>query len=460
MILRKVVERFEKKAPMAVMLRAALENVFAPQRLDALFEDAAERQANKTLLFSTVVEIMGLVACKMYPSVHAAYQARQEEATVTIKALYDKLQRLEPGVSRRLVQDTAAHLREIVRATGAAQPELLPGYRVQILDGNHLHRTQRRLKSLRMLNSAPLPGQCLVVLDPQLQLAVDVFPCEDGHAQERALLGDVLPTVQSGDLWIADRNFCTTGFLTGLMTRGAKFAIRQHQSTLRYELCGALQSLGRSQTGEVYEQALRLFTEEGERVIRRITVVLDTPTRNGDTEVQILTNLPKKISALRVAELYRQRWKIETAFQELEANWEGEIETLGYPRAALFAFCVALVCYNLVSVLLAALRAAHGAETVTTQVSLYYLCDEIAMTSRGLEIAVDEAYWEETYAALTPVQLAQALVTLAQGVNLARYRKHRRGPKKPKEPQSKKGRNHVSTARILAQARAKPPTQR
>jgi len=47
-----------------------------------------------------------------------------------------------------------------------------------------------------------------------------------------------------------------------------------------------------------------------------------------------------------VAELYQKRWTIEIAFHELALNLEGEIETLGYPRAALFGFCVALVCYN------------------------------------------------------------------------------------------------------------------
>jgi hypothetical protein len=54
-----------------------------------------------------------------------------------------------------------------------------------------------------------MPGKSLVVLDPALMLAVDVFPCEDGHAQERSLLASVLPSVEAGDVWIADRNFCT-----------------------------------------------------------------------------------------------------------------------------------------------------------------------------------------------------------------------------------------------------------
>ncbi len=40
--------------------------------------------------------------------------------------------------------------------------------------------------------AGPLPGKSLVVYDPGVRLPIDVFPCEDGHAQERSLLKTVL----------------------------------------------------------------------------------------------------------------------------------------------------------------------------------------------------------------------------------------------------------------------------
>ena len=73
-----------------------------------------------------------------------------------------------------------------IRHRSVAIPDLLPGYRIKIIDGNAIAATEHRLKPLRDINSAPLPGQSLVVLDPSLMLAVDVFPCVDGHAQERS----------------------------------------------------------------------------------------------------------------------------------------------------------------------------------------------------------------------------------------------------------------------------------
>jgi len=51
-------------------------------------------------------------------------------------------------------------------------------------------------------------------VDPETMqgLVTDVFPCENGHAQERSLFGTLLKTVEADDLWIEDRHFCTRDF--------------------------------------------------------------------------------------------------------------------------------------------------------------------------------------------------------------------------------------------------------
>jgi hypothetical protein len=157
---------------------------------------------------------------------------------------------------------------------------------VKILDGKHLRRSERRLAELRTQNAAPWPGHSLVMLDPERMLAIDMFPCEDGHAQERSLLGQVLPTIEQGDCVVVDRNFCTMHFLAGIADAGAGFVIRQHQPTPRRELAGRRCKVGRIETGVVYEQSMRLVPEEGEPwLVRRMTVELDQPTRDGDTEI-------------------------------------------------------------------------------------------------------------------------------------------------------------------------------
>lgn len=448
MVLSEVFDRFAKESPVCVMVRATLENVFSAERRDELFARTAVRQRSKELLFSTVADLMGLVVCRVRPSMHAAFQSR--DVSVTIKAVYDKLKRIEPAVARAMVQDTAQRMAKIIGHMEGGLPELLPGYRVKILDGNHLPRTQRRLKELRTRNVAPLPGHSLVVLDPALMLAIDVFPCEDGHAQERSLLPEVLPTVATNDVWIADRNFCTTGFLGGIADRGAFFLIRQHAQTLKSELLGRPKKAGRTATGMVYEQALQVARpDDPPLILRRITIRLDEPTRNGDDEIHVLTNLPAEIDAVALAEAYRRRWTVEGAFQEMEAHLHGEVETLGYPQAALFAFCLALVSYNILSVTKAALRAAHGADKIQQEVSGYYLADEVAGTWRGMMIVLPSEYWADRFGSYTPSEMARFLVAQSRHVRLEAFRKHARGPKKKPPKMNKKKRVHVSTQRIL-----------
>jgi hypothetical protein len=74
----------------------------------------------------------------------------------------------------------------IAQLEGARAP-WLPGSRVKILAGNCLEASDRRLKVLREVQGGALPGKSLGVYAPAQGLVSDVFPCEDGHAQERSL---------------------------------------------------------------------------------------------------------------------------------------------------------------------------------------------------------------------------------------------------------------------------------
>ncbi|HMB04876.1 MAG TPA: hypothetical protein VKP69_14190 [Isosphaeraceae bacterium] len=96
----------------------------------------------------------------------------------------------------------------------------------------------------------------------------------------------MLETVAERDLWITDRNFCTTDFLFGIARRGGPFVIRQHASTLYSTLVGKRKTRGRIATGAVFEPTLRATNDGGEVLfLRRVSVVLDEPTRDGDTEI-------------------------------------------------------------------------------------------------------------------------------------------------------------------------------
>jgi len=450
--LKEVLARFIERSPVTVMTQAAMEYALAAEPLDKLFVATAQRQYTRQLLFSTLVDLMSTVVCGLRPSIHAAYQAIQERIPASLAAVYEKLDGVEPQVSAALVRDVGGRLGQVVEKMGGQLPDLLPGYAVRILDGCHFAATDRRLKVLRGSYAGPLPGFAIVVLDPARLLAVEMLPCEDGHAQERSLTESILALVEPGQVWLDDRNFCTMRLLFGIAQRGACFITRHHATALRWEPAARRRRLGRTETGIVYEQRIRLRNGDGETLLcRRITVVLDDVTRDGDSEVHIITNLPRRAaSGQRVAEVYRKRWAIETMFQELAATLNAEINTLAYPKAALFAFSVALVAYNVLSAVKAALRAAHGHERIEEEFSSYYLAVELRAMHEGMMTAVPEAAWEP-YARMTAADLARALKVLAAGVSLAAFRKHRSPKRAPRLARLRfRNRRHVSTARLLA----------
>src|SRR6478609_863759 len=186
MFLGEVFERFAAQSPVSVMARAAFEHALSADAVDALFEEHAQRQYTRDLLFSQVVDLMALVVCKVRPSLNAAIKKRTD-LTVTRKAVYAKIGRTEPGLGAALVGRTAGRLLPVLTELSAAPAGPLPGYRVRIVDGNHLPGTEHRIGPLRKTRAAGLPGQAVVVFDPTAGLVTDVIPCEDAHAQERSL---------------------------------------------------------------------------------------------------------------------------------------------------------------------------------------------------------------------------------------------------------------------------------
>jgi hypothetical protein len=455
MVFDAVFERFVKKSTLAVMTRATMEHALDEADLDALFDKTASRQYTRKLLFSAVVELMTLVVCNRI-SVHQAFKKSRDRIGVTLQAVYDKLDGLEPQISQMLVRHFVSRLAPVVEAMRGTASEWLPGYRVKVMDGNHIAATDHRLEVLRDTAAGALPGFAVVVLDPRLQMAIDVFPEEDGHAQERSLTGAILATVEPNDVWIDDRNFCTVPLLLGIAQKDGFFVTRQHRTNAPWEATGPLIACGECDTGAVFEEAGVLRGGvRGELPTRRVTVRLAKPTRDGDRELHILTNLPATVSAVEVADLYRKRWSIETAFQEMERSLGGEVATLGYPKAALFAFCVALVAYNVFATLKASLRAVHGEEKVREEVSGFHIAADVALDHPGMEVALPEEMWEQ-FQQMTAKQFGEWLVDTARNVDMRNIKKAKRGPKKPRPKLVFDSKHpHVSTARLLAARHAK-----
>lgn len=446
-----ILDRFIEKSPLSVLSRGMIERILSPEELDEWFEKTVNAQYTRDLLFSTIFDIMAGVVGGMHSSVHSAYTASQKKVGVSITSVYNKLNGIEVNTSAELVRYSAKSVIPIIKKLGGMSAPPLPGYHVKLIDGNCIEASEHRIKELRDNTAGPLPGKSLVVYDPVLRMPIDVYPCEDGHAQERSLFDNFLKTVDSGELWVADRNFCTRNFLFSINKSRAHFVIRQHGSLPFCEI-GPEITVGKANTGMVFEQPITITNISGEDLdLRRVRVRLNKNTRDGDRDIFIVTNLPLgDADAISIANLYRGRWKIETAFQELTEYYNSEINTLGYPRAALFGFCVALVSYIILAVVKAALACVHGSEKIENEVSPYYIANELSQTYPGMMIALPAQEWS-FFRDFSNDELIKYIKMLIRKVDLSAYKKHKRGPKKPKEKMKHCPKNsHVSTAKLIS----------
>jgi IS4 transposase len=441
-----ILQRFIDEAPMAVMVQATAARAIGESVLDGIFERHADAQYTRDLTFSALARLMTQVVFRAYPSVHAAYRD-SKEIPVSITSVYNKLNGLETKVSQALVAETACSMEQILASLPddpAAEP--VKGLRLRTLDGNFLAGTDHRIACLRGSGAAALPGMSLVVRDGRTGLLTDIVPVEDAYTNERALYSEILRLVQPKDLWLADRNFCTADYLDGIKVRDAFFLIRHHAGTKLHPL-GCETSGRRHPDGTISEQRVRVGCLE----CRCIVIRLKKPLRDGTTEIRLLTNVPReRLSALSAAKLYRTRWQIESAFQELTVSLKCEINTLGYPQAALFGFALAVVAYNLLVVTRAALVSGLGEELEGPEtLSSYHMATQVAAVEKGMLIAVPPSVWQQ-FVGMTAAQFAGWLYDIARQIDWRQYRKTRRGPKKPVVIKRTCRGAHRSTARELS----------
>ena len=450
-------DAFIEQPPAAVAIRAVLQRLLPAERLDRLFNDTAEEQYEKKLLFSTVMHLMLHVTQKNSPSLRQAYLSHRNEIPATLSAVYQKINNLEPNLCAELVRYSAKRLRPVLSSIDALREPLVKGFRTRIVDGNHFSGTQHRLVGTREDQAAPLPGFALAVYDPQSEMVVDMIPCDDGHAQERALLGELAELVEPNDLWIADRNFCTIDYLFSIHRRKGFFLIRHHGGLQSWEPLGEQAFVGTTETGDIYEQQIEIkHADGGVMQLRRITVHLYEKTRDGETEIHILTNMGKKsLPSVRGSEVYRNRWDVEGMFLELTLSLRCEIDTLAYPNAALFAFSLAVLAYNAVSLVRGTLRCVHGAEFVEQKLSWYHLCVETSSVWRGMEVAIPPKEWSRRIDVLSDREFGSVLLKLCRRIDVSRYPKSHRGPKKKVVKKFDPAVKHVSTAQVLKDRKAK-----
>src|SRR5215471_16904055 len=87
-MLGKVFARFVEQSPISVMVRGTLERVLGADQLDAWFARTAQKQYTRTLLFSTVYDLLSQVVFRIKPSVRAAYREREDDVGASLISVY------------------------------------------------------------------------------------------------------------------------------------------------------------------------------------------------------------------------------------------------------------------------------------------------------------------------------------------------------------------------------------
>lgn len=448
-----LIEKFMKTCPFAVLTQAAIRATMGNE-LDEVFHSERSQQYEGEALFSDVALTVADIALGFAENPNQAYKTQKENLGVSLTSFYNKINATETAISEGVVRRSGQRAVEMMDELECPPWEIVPGYRVFALDGNHLPETDKRLEVLRDAYDAPLPGTVIARFDLQRQLFDRAYLLEDAHAQECSVKHRILADLEPNDLIVADRHYCVLDLLTGIDEAGGAFAIRQH-GRFQGVLVGKRRRIGRISTGVVYEQEIRTSDRDDAFSMRRITLELDQPTRDGDTVIHILTNLPARIAATLVAVVYGLRWEEEIGFFYLTTTLTCELVSLAQPRAALLLFCMAMLAFNIRQVMFAALYAAHDEEEVN-EVSHFHVSVEVARFTDGMLAVIDEEIWEE-WLPTNLTDVASLLRDIASTIDLRDYKKNRRGPKKNKEsPERTRPKTHLSTAKALAAAKQRP----
>jgi hypothetical protein len=136
-------------------------------------------------------------------------------------------------------------------------------------------------------------------------------------------------------------------------------------------------------------------------------------------------------------------------FQELKKVLAGEIQTLAYPPAALFALCTAFVAYNMMRCIILSIEVIQPEQPL--KLSTYYIGHEIASCCRGLYLLTENHEWDWA-AKMTSEEIGYYLFELAKSVKYENFTKRPPSKKIPIKKNVKR-KNHVSTKKLLNQGK-------
>jgi hypothetical protein len=182
---------------------------------------------------------------------------------------------------------------------------------ILIVDGSNLDPVARVLKVVQGTTAAPIPGAVLALYDLCRGTLADLLFTHTLREGELTLARRLIASIARGVLLVADRQYGAPAFFAELAEKGLWGVFRRHAAAkMKDQRLIERTSLPDGEL-EDWEVTLGVRAKQRLRLIR---------LRRGKKTYEFLTNVldPRMLSAREVADLYKERWKIERLFQELK----------------------------------------------------------------------------------------------------------------------------------------------
>jgi hypothetical protein len=227
---------------------------------------------------------------------------------VTQQAISERLRTFPPELFWGCLQHLMPVLQARWQARQRALPPLLAWAQAQYsavlaADGSTLDALLCKVGLLREQDTRPLAGKLFAVLDVCMHLPRALWYTEAAQTHDQQFWEHLVQCVPAGALLLLDLGF--TNFLYYARLSFCTFITRA-KSNLAYEVARVLQ-----QTAAVQDYVIWVGQGATRQQLRLVLV------RHGGGWYRYLTNEldPQRLPALYVANLYRQRWRIEDVFQ-------------------------------------------------------------------------------------------------------------------------------------------------
>lgn len=450
------------RMPLAEAVLWLWRSITGEERMTRLWEANRGRCYQKVISFSVIVQLMADALLRYCGSGRRSFEKGVEhgELEASIQAAYRKLSRLPLQLSEAFLSDGATMLRTMFpRKARRKLPRSLNRFQVVIMDGKAIKNVAKRLLGLRRAAGGLLGGRALVALDWRTGLAVAMRTNADGHANEVAMVGDLVPEVRTiiagPRLWLSDRAFCDLTQPAHFKQHGDHYLVRYHPKVKFYPDPERPARSGRDEQGRMYTEQWGWLggpTDKRRQEVRMIT--LPKVTDGGKKDLVLVTDLldGEAYPAADLLALYAERWGIENMFQQVTEVFGLQGLIGSTPQACLFQFAFCLLLYDLIQVIRA--YVAEAQQRTIEELSSEKLFDDVHEELIAWNVMLDVETTVNYFEHLPPLEALQTrLETLLASPWSNTWLKSPK-PKTPRrQRETKHKRTHDSVYRLLEKYR-------